>query len=265
MTYRRAFSTLGLPAGSIDDAIAMAAAHGLEDVELRALGGTVDLPGHFAATAGSPAALAGRLRNSPAGIVSLDTSLHLIGTTEAERVKFLEFLPWAEALGVRWLRVFDGGKTADAAELQDAAATVRWWCELRRQNGWRADIMVETHDALTSTAAILRFVAAVPGTAVLWDAFNTWLRSGEDPAATWRAIRPEVVHVHVKDAIRVPRDRHPFTYVLPGTGEFPMGTLAPLLRAEFKGTVSLEWEKLWHPYMPRIDEALRSAAALAWW
>jgi sugar phosphate isomerase/epimerase len=265
MPYSRAFSTLGCPEFTIDEAMALADRHGLESVEVRALGGTIDLPAHFAAAHGSPAALAARLRGARVRIVSLDTSLHLIGVTEAERAKLLEFLPWAEALGVRWLRAFDGGKTADAAELAEAAATVRWWRDLRRDHGWQADLMVETHDAFTSAAAIRRLLEAAPGTAILWDAFNTWLRSGEDPVATWRAIGREVVHVHVKDAIRRPSGRHPFTYVLPGTGEFPMAPLAAELRAGFAGAVSLEWEKLWHPYLAPLEDALVSAAERGWW
>jgi sugar phosphate isomerase/epimerase len=265
MPYQRAFSTLGYPEGTIDEVIALAEKHRLDAVELRALGGTIDLPAYFDSTAGSPAALAGKLRTARIRIVSLDTSLHLMAGTEAERAKFLEFLPWAEALGVRWLRVFDGGKTADATELAEAAGTVRWWRELRRANGWRADLMVETHDSLTTAAAIRRFAAAAPATAILWDAFNTWIKSGEDPVETWRAIGPDVVQVHVKDAVRVPSGRHPFTYVLPGTGEFPMARLAAELRAGFSGTVSLEWEKLWHPYLAPLDDALTSAAERGWW
>ena len=265
MHYKRAFSTLGCPEYTIDEAIALADRHGLDAVEVRALGGMIDLPAYFAATEGSPAALAERLRPARVRIVSLDTSLHLIGDPEAARAKFLEFLPWAEALGVRWLRVFDGGKAADASELAQAAGTVGWWREIRRANGWKADLMVETHDSLTTTAAIRRFLGAAPGTAILWDAFNTWKKSGENPVETWRAIGPDVVHVHVKDAISVPSAKHPFTYVLPGTGEFPMAPLAAELRAGFAGTVSLEWERLWHPYLAPLDNALTSAAERGWW
>jgi sugar phosphate isomerase/epimerase len=217
------------------------------------------------ASAGTPEALARRLAGSRVRVASFDTSLHLIGGDERERTKFLEFLPWAEALGVPWLRVFDGGGAGGDAELAEAVETVRWWRRLRTANGWRADIMVETHDSLTGAAAIGRFTAAAPGTGVLWDAFNTWYKSGEDPLATWSAIRGDVVHVHVKDAIRIPGSAHPFTYVLPGSGEFPMEPLAAALRAGFGGVVSLEWEKLWHPYLQPLDQALSAASERGWW
>ena len=53
--------------------------------------------------------------------------------------------------------------------------------------------------------------------------------------------------------------------MLPGQGEFPMPTLRKLLAAEFAGPVSFEWEKLWHPYLPELEEALGVAANIDWW
>jgi sugar phosphate isomerase/epimerase len=121
--------------------------------------------------------------------------------------------------------------------------------------------MVETHDSLLTAAAIARFQAAAPATAILWDAHHTWRKGGEDPLVTWRAIHSGVVHVHVKDSIGVPSARHPFTYVLPGDGEFPAAPLLATLQADgFAGPVSLEWEKQWHPYLPSLDTALTVAA-----
>jgi len=261
----RCFSTLGCPDFSLDETLALAAKHGLEGVELRALGGTVELPRYFAEQFGSPAALAEKLRGSAVKIFSLDTSLHLVARGPGEREAFLEFLPWAEALGVERLRVFDGGKSGDAAELAQAADTVNWWRALRRERGWRADIMVETHDLLFTAAAIHRFLAVAPGTAILWDTQHTWMKGGEDPVTTWRGIRPHVVHAHVKDSVRIPSAKHPWTYVLPGSGDFPMAPLMAAWRADkFAGPVSLEWEKLWHPYLVSLDEALFAARKYSW-
>ena len=83
--------------------------------------------------------------------------------------------------------------------------------------------------------------------------------------ATWQAIKPHVVHIHVKDSISKPSAKHPFSYVLPGEGEFAMAALRPVLAAEFTGCVSLEWEKLWHPYLAPLDNALTAAAKHNWW
>ena len=263
---RRAFSSLGCPELNLEQALVLVAQYGLEGAELRSLGGTIDLPRYFAECYGSPAAMAAKLGGEARRILALDTSLKLIGNTPADRESFLEFLPWAEALGVPRLRVFDGGSGLTDEALAQAADTVRWWQALRRERGWRADLMVETHDSLANAAAIRRFAVGAPGCAVLWDSQHTWLKGGEDPLVTWPAIRDLVVHVHVKDSIDVPSAKHSWTYVLPGEGRFPIAPLLAALRADnFAGPVSLEWERLWHPYLPPLDAALAHAEKKRWW
>ncbi len=265
MPYRRSISTLGCPEYSLEQVLALAQRHRLDAVEIRALANTIDVPTVLAAEYGTPAALAARMKSAPVPIISLDTSLKLAVNTPEDRADFLKFVPWAEACGVPWLRAFDGGKNADAATHQAMADTVAWWRALKQANGWQAEIMVETHDALCTAAAIRQFLALAPGTAILWDTQHTWKNGGEDPVATWRNIGPHVVHVHVKDSVSRPSAKHPFTYVLPGDGEFPMTPLRAVLQAEFKGAVSLEWERLWHPTIAPLDDALTAAAKRNWW
>ncbi|MDP2136844.1 MAG: sugar phosphate isomerase/epimerase [Candidatus Didemnitutus sp.] len=264
-TYSRAFSTLGVPEMNLQQVFALAASHRIEAVEPRVLEGTIELPKLWARHHGTPAAMAATLRDAKVKIVSLDTSFKLTGAAPGDREAFLEFLPWAEALGVPWLRAFDGGKTADAATHREMADTIAWWRELRAKHGWKADLMIETHDALFTAEAIQGFVALAPGTAILWDTHHTWHKGHEDPVETWRAISPHVVHCHVKDSVPLPSARHDFTYVLPGEGQFPMAALREVLAREFTGAVSLEWERHWHPYLPPLDNALRAAAERNWW
>lgn len=270
MSYLRAFSSLGCPQATLDEALALAARFSLDAVELRSLGGTVELPAYLAAQFGSPEDLADRLAAGVPGIprvrlAALGTSFRLVGAGPLDRDALIDFAGWAEALGVRWLRVFDGGKLADAAELAAASEAVRWWREERARHGWKTDIMVETHDSLFTAEAMGRAVEAMPGLAILWDSHHTWKKGGEDPLHTWAQMRAHVVHVHLKDSISVPSSRHPYTYVLPGTGEFPAAALVPVLREQFDGVVSLEWEKLWHPNLPPLEDALAAAAERAWW
>ncbi|MGH7946872.1 MAG: sugar phosphate isomerase/epimerase family protein [Opitutaceae bacterium] len=266
MSLRRCFSTLGCPELSLDAALALAEKHEVFAIEVRALGGTIDLPAWFATHHGLPFQLAARLRESRAGIVALDASLRLTAATADAREQLGALAAWADAAGVAWLRVFDGDGGADDRAFTAAGETLAWWRALRSEHRWKCDIMVETHDSLFTADAITRFRAAFPGTAILWDAHHTWRKGGEDPVATWNSIRPAVVHVHVKDSISVPGPRHPFTYVLPGDGEFPIAPLRDALRRDqFEGPVSLEWEKLWHPNLPPLDDALAAAAARKWW
>lgn len=266
MPLLHCFSSLGCPEFSLDQTLALAAQFQVPTVELRALDGGIDLAGSFARTYGTPAAFGQRLAASAVKVVACNASLRLVGGTMEQREQLIQLAPWAEAAGVRWLRIFDGGSAADAAELAEAVATLTWWRETRARHDWTVNVMVETHDAWFTGAAINRFLEWAPGTAILWDAHHTWRKGGEDPVVTWRAIRPAVVHVHVKDSLSVPSAKHPFTYVLPGDGDFPIRPLLAALEADgFAGPVSLEWEKVWHPYLPPLEQALHVAGERGWW
>lgn len=262
----RGLSTLGCPDLSLEAALAIARRHRIGAIELRTLGGERDLVAWLEARYRRPDMLAESLMAEPVRVLALDTSFKLGDSTAEDRRGLLEFVPWAEAVGARWLRVFDGCPTAAADDIGRAAATWHWWRESRARHGWRVDLMVETHDALVTSDALLAFREQAAEAAILWDSHHTWKKGGEDPVRTWRAIRDAVVHVHVKDSVSRPSARHPFTYVLPGDGEFRPG---PMLRAMeedgFAGVISLEWERQWHPYLPPLETALAVADERGWW
>lgn len=69
----------------------------------------------------------------------------------------------------------------------------------------------------------------------------------------------------MKDSVSRPSARLPYNYTLPGQGEFPMPALRRVLEAGgYAGVLSLEWERMWHPALPPLDEALAAAAAASW-
>ena len=224
-------STLGCAELDLDAAITLAQRFGLRQLELRALTNRLDLPTCLAERFGSPAALAAHVRSAGITIPVLDTSFTLADPDMRARDDFLAFVPWAEALGTRHLRVFDGSRVAPfvpAAAIEAAAATVRWWQGLRTRNGWKVDIAVETHELLCTSADVLRLEerldTPVP---ILWDTWHTWCKGGERINETWDALRAYVGHVHIKDGVREPILQFPYTYRIPGTGEFPRSPAHP--------------------------------------
>ena len=260
------FYTHGCHEFELDAVAARAKRHGFGTVELRSLAGTTDLPRHLAERFGSPATFRSRLDALGLAVRGFGASFRLIDGKPEDRAALLAYVPWAEAAGAPWIRVFDGGKTGDAGELARAAETFAWWREERRRGGWKTDLMVETHDALVTTPRLEAFFAALPDAALLWDCHHTWRKGGEDPVATWRAVGARTVHIHAKDSVGRPSERHPFTYVLPGEGEFPLAPLRSALEAGgYAGAISLEWERLWHPYLPPLEDALVRARDRAWW
>lgn len=109
-------------------------------------------------------------------------------------------------------------------------------------------VLLETHDLLSTGAEVYQvFARTGPITAgVLWDVKHS-LTKGESVPETLAQIGDLVYHVHLKDWLVVPgmkQDR----LVLVGAGELPLTTIITSLRSlGYKGYLSLEWEKHWHP------------------
>jgi sugar phosphate isomerase/epimerase len=263
---RWTFSSLGCPECDLDGMFATAKRYGLESVELRAVEGSIDVPGWLRRRFESPEAFAAHVAGAGVRIASLDTSLRMIDGDAAAREKLLEFLPWAEALGGVPLRVFDGGSTWGTESRVAAAAAMAWWDERRTGEGWRSEWIVETHDCLFDADSIAACMADAPKSVrILWDTHHTWKRGGENPTATWARIRKWVRHVHVKDSVSRPSGRHPFSYVFLGDGEFPLQeTLSVLERDGYASPVSLEWERMWHPELPSLEAALERGRQDGW-
>lgn len=263
------FSTLGCPELTLQECSSLADSFGLHSIEARTLEGTSNLPSLFKDRFGSPSELATFMGQQSASIDFLDTSLKLIGNDESSRNEFLEFIPWAEALGIKWLRVFDGGEVTEKLDdqaLNGALETIDWWSQLRSQLGWNVDMAFETHDALVFGSARSQLFDQVDKPInIIWDTHHTWKKSGDSIQQSWSQLKDLTVNVHVKDSISKPSARHPFTYVQLGDGEFPLNdTLEMLNQEHYTGNVSIEWERQWHPYLPALETALSKAKSLNW-
>lgn len=256
----RCFSTLGCPRLSVRQAAALAVAHLIPAIELRVISGSLDVPAALAAEFGSPAGLAAWLKGATIRILGMGTSQRLFG----DRFDIDEldaFVPWAEAAGTPYLRIFDGGNRLSDSDYRQAADRLGVWQFRRQKQGLKVDLMIETHDALYRPDQLAAFVELLPEAKILWDTHHTWAKGGSDPLETWRSIAPSVVHLHVKDSIGAAGGRR---YVLPGQGEFPMPTLLAELHKDTRGLpMSLEWEKHWHDELPQLDDAF--FATRGWW
>ncbi|MBC2595441.1 sugar phosphate isomerase/epimerase [Ruficoccus amylovorans] len=255
---RWCFSSLGCPDLSLDQMAALARKFGIGQLELRAACGRIDLPA-LAAEAGwmgqSPAALLGG--GDDVRVVAFNASAKLSMPFEEASRELVDFAPLMTFFGAGSLRVFDGEMDGPAA-LERAWRWLDQWEALRSREGWDFSLSIETHSSLLEPESIERlFSRGHPHVHLLWDSHHTWKKAGLDPVALWPVVRPWTRHIHVKDSISVPSKRHPYSYVLPGEGEFPLAELLAVLdRDTFDGFVSLEWEKLWHPDIPPLSDAL---------
>ena len=263
----RTFSSLGCEELELSEVLALASSHGISAVELRALGGTIDLADYFTRNFGAPARLADVVAASGIAVVGLDASCRLIADDREGETELLALAPWAEALGGIPIRVFDGGEMLSNAEIELGLRRWNWWLKQRKQNGWGCGLMIETHDTLVTAEAVTLFNARADApVTILWDAFHTWSKGGESPVETWQGIRELVSHIHVKDGVAGGTEGRAFTHTLPGAGDFPMAALRECLEAYgYAGPLSLEWGRKWHSYLPPLDEALGVARVANWW
>jgi sugar phosphate isomerase/epimerase len=250
------FSTIGCPAATLAEAVDLAREFNLDFVELRALEGTVDLPKYFA---DHPLRKEDANLRPPVRIVA--TNLHLISATDQEVDHFLRFVDVAMELGAPYVRIFGGGEwnvEVPAAGWDRAVKVVGLCRQAMKEKGARCEMLLEMHSAFCSSAMCAALNKKLPEpVSILWDAHHSWHSAGESPAETWRQLGPLVRHLHVSDS----RDKTPpasgYDCVLPGTGEYPFAELRKVLSENhYAHTISLEWERLWHPELPDIRLAL---------
>lgn len=268
-SLRWGIASLGAPQLHLEEILALAARYGLKQVELRTLGGMLDLPAYFTQRYGDPEGLRQALARDPSGIevTVLSTGFHLTKAGETERQGLLDFVPWAVALGANWMRVFGGGQWGPRLEesaLDHAVENVAWWRQERAKGGWNVDLLVETHDSLSGCEPMLRLQAKLGDQPldILWDTHHTWRMGGEDPLETWEKLRPYTRQLHVKDSVGTAAS---YQYVPCGEGDMPALPILTKIAAEgFAGGVTLEWEKQWHPGLPPLEVALDAGRKNGW-
>jgi sugar phosphate isomerase/epimerase len=264
--FESCFSSLGCPELTLGEVLALAQAHGLGAVEIRALNGDLNLPGVLAQEFGSREDLRRYMDGQAVRVAVVGASLRLIGATELQIDELVEEALWADALGATHIRVFDGGSGRLSDEqLRALRDTLAYWQTCRARHGISVDMIVETHDSLADTGNLQRFLDAGLDVPLLWDTHHTWKIGGEDPATTWARVARSAVHLHVKDSVADATARHGHRYVIPGTGDYPFAALNETLeQTGYSGLVSLEWEAYWHPDLPPLADALAGGLRAGW-
>jgi fatty-acyl-CoA synthase len=192
-------------------------------------------------------------------VVALDSSVRL-GGSEPERTAadLRACIDLAATWEAPMVRVFGGGspgQAPDTAVLERMASVL----DAAAADAERAGVAVvlETHDVLSSAAAVAELLARVetPAVGALWDLLHTH-RVGEAPELVTDLLGDRLLHVHVKDGKRRP-DGAAWDLVLLGRGEVPVeGCLRALKDRGYRGWVSVEWEKRWHPEIEEPEVAL---------
>jgi len=256
-----AFSTLGCPHWELRQIIAAARSLGYDGVELRAVGGSLDLLGRAEFSPAQLATTRAYVADAGIAICCLDTScvFHAPDTSErADQVKIaLAHGNLAAKLGAPLIRVFPDKIQSGAGreETRDwIAASLR---EIAAGMPDDVNVGLETHGdfARADYAEEIVTIADHPRVKLIWDVANS-LAAGDEIQQAARIVQPYLAHVHLRDAKPVAGSEH-WLPVLAGAGRVSFGEAVKALRElNYDGFISFEWEKYWHPEIEEPEVAL---------
>ncbi len=256
-----AFSTLGCPRWELETIAQAARTYGYAAVELRAIGGDLDLLKRPEFQSGTVAATRRWLADQGLQICCVDTSCTFDSPDVDERRRQVEVAlrhaELAAALDAPLIRIFPDkiqtGATRD--ETRDNIASCLRDVAERSPSGVR--VALETHGdfARGYIAAEIVRLADHPNVALIWDVANS-VAAGDSIEEAAREVGPYLAHVHLRDARPVKGHEH-WLPVLAGRGAVSFTeAVNELRRLAYDGYVSFEWEKYWQPEIEEPEVAL---------
>lgn len=260
-----AFSTLGCPEWSIDQVLHTAEKYGFQGVELRGIQGGME-PGTIACLLPEnreKTLKAFADRGIQLCVFGTSVHFHDPDTVEQHYQTALEALQFCADCGIPMVRIFGNEvqpETEEAQLAQIACYFAKLCCEAEKIN---VKVLLEVHGNLT-TIERLRYVAErvhSPAFGIIWDVGHTHADYGMEFETFYRALKPWICHIHIKDAIHENGKLHHLCPI--GKGHLPLRQIVAMLEADgYQGYYSLEWEKRWHP---ELDEPEAAFPAYAEW
>ena len=255
-----AFSTLGCPELTLPEIIALARAHGIEGLEIRGILGKM-LPGEIPELTpeGFPQTQA-LLEEAGLQLIGFGSSvrLHDAASFNGNIAEGVAAIALAARCGIPYVRVFGNNLPEDEADWpatydRVADGLMQLAADAAPQG---VSVLLEVHgdyNSVETLGPILERVGLRPGFGMLWDVAHSDRVYGDDWAPFYELIRPWLQHVHIKDH----RADDDYALSLPGAGTIPVPAIVRQLKLDgYDGWYSLEWERVWHPELPPLAEAL---------
>lgn len=263
---RLAFSTLGCPQWELDRIARAAREFGYEAIELRAVGGELDLLARPEFQPRAAEATRRRLADQNIAVCCVDTSCTFDSVEAGERRTQVEVAvrhcELAAALGATLVRVFPDKIPAGASREGTRDRIAACLNEVARRAPAGVRVGLETHGdfARGREAALVARLSGRPNVALIWDVANA-LNAGDTVEESARAVAPYLAHVHLRDA-RPLEGREHWLPVLAGRGVVSFAAAIDALRGlGYDGFVCFEWEKYWQPEIEEPEVALPDFAA----
>lgn len=273
---RLSTTTLGCPDWELPTVLERVCEYGFEGIDFRGLRKELKL-WLLPEFSGGLTDTAARIRDHGLTVTCVSSGIHLSDTRPESVVAHDEELVRSaeicRALGCRQIRVFGGSlRLAGGAVESDRPRVIDLVAERVSALAERArsiapvDLLIETHDAWTSSAHMLAILqrAARDDVACCWDVKHTYWTGRETPETTWLRLGGWVRNTHWKDVRRCRGSagelgRDPGSgerLCLTGEGIVPLADCYDLLASsDYDGWYTLEWEKHWHPQIEEPEVA----------
>ena len=256
-----AFSTLGCPQWELDRIAQAARDYGYAAIELRAIGGDLDLLNRPEFQPGKVETTRRWLADQTLSVCCVDSSCAFDSRDADERGKQVEVAvrhcELAAKLGVPLIRIFPDKiqMGATRSETRDNIATSLREVARRALGGVRVGLETHGDFARGHQAAEIMSLVDHQSVAVIWDVANS-LAAGDSIEEAGREVAPYLAHVHLRDA-RAIEGREYWLPVLAGRGTVSFAAAVNALsKLNYEGYISFEWEKYWHPEIEEPEVAL---------
>jgi sugar phosphate isomerase/epimerase len=256
-----AFSTLGCPDWELERIAQAAHAFGYEGLELRALGGDLDLLNRPEFSSAAVSSTRQWFADQGLTVCCVDSSCTFDSVDTNERRQQIEVAirhcELAAKLGSPLIRVFPDRIPAGATREQTRDNIASSLNEIAQSCAGSVRVALETHGDFARAKAAREIVelAANPKLALIWDVANA-LNAGDSIEESAEGVSLYLAHVHLRDARNVPGREH-WQPVLAGQGNVSFETVvAELQRMQYDGYVCFEWEKYWQPEIEDPEIAL---------
>ena len=260
-----AFSTLGCPEWNLQQIAEAARNLGYQGIELRALGGSINLLERPELQAGAIEHTRAFLQDQNLSICCVDTSCSFDAVDEKIRQENVEIAlhhcELAAALRAPLVRVFPNEIPAEATREETRDRIAASLQEVAKRGPSGVCVGLETHGDFARGYAAAEIIRLVDqwNIGLIWDVANA-LAAGDSIEESARAVAPYLMHVHLRDARAVAGREH-WLPVLAGRGAVSFAKTIDALRGlAYDGYISFEWEKYWHPEIEEPEVAFADFA-----
>jgi sugar phosphate isomerase/epimerase len=245
------FSTLGCPSWDWKTILRHASEWGYAAIELRGIQGEMDLTKRPEFSSSRVRETLKEIQELNLRICNLGASARMHESAASTRASQMDegkrFIDLAQKLQCPYVRVFGDRYPPGEEKKAVLERVVAGLSELgRHAGGSGVQVIIESHGDFTDSATLLELLQRVgmPEVALLWDAHHTFVAGNEQPADTWKKLKPYIRHTHLKDSTGTGES---LRYVLVGAGRVPVReTVRVLADGGYRGYYGLEWEKAWH-------------------